>query len=624
MAPRLGRVASLGASVAVVVAVVAIALLAHGRTRHLTGAGHGAGARGEILSQGGSVLAVSQAVFDVQIDLAKLPPSATARSQLYRRLAQIVGTPTRPSKCPTRGHLDQRLASIPCAVALRQAQGNTAAVTVAFGASSRAERRIAADAGELPGVSTRRVYQRAYPAGDLAAQVIGTVSPISPAERGTTAGRELSPQSVVGQTGLEYEYDRFLRSSDNLQTSLNERLQRTGQQALQHAIVSNHGTGGAFVAIDPENGSVYAMGSLPTVAPSRLGLSQSSYRKLLNPTSGYPLLNRAIQSAGPTGSTFSPVTALSGLQSGAWTPNELYDDTATFCVARQCRRNPGGAAYGPLSIQTALKVTSNNFFVNLGARTNRDPNTHPAGGPLDQTARAFGIGQATGIDLPAAVNGTLPTPKWRAARNRLEQQCDHATGPFAGKRQHPPGGCGIADGANRPWSIGDNINLAVGQGDLQVSPLQLAVTYAAIANGGTIVHPHIADMITSPDGTVIQKIAPPPLRPVNLKPAYLQTVRAGLRAAASQPGGTSDDVFGNFAEQVYGTAGTAQSTGQTDYAWYAGYVPASATTKPIAVVVWVQQGGFGTASAAPVARQILSQWFTGKKGPWKPGTSISL
>jgi cell division protein FtsI/penicillin-binding protein 2 len=83
-------------------------------------------------------------------------------------------------------------------------------------------------------------------------------------------------------------------------------------------------------------------------------------------------------------------------------------------------------------------------------------------------------------------------------------------------------------------------------------------------------------------------------------------------------------VFGNFAEQVYGTAGTAQSTGQTDYAWYAGYVPASATTKPIAVVVWVQQGGFGTASAAPVARQILSQWFTGKKGPWKPGTSISL
>ena len=108
MAPRLGRVASLGASVAVVVAVVAIALLAHGRTRHLTGAGHGAGARGEILSQGGSVLAVSQAVFDVQIDLAKLPPSATARSQLYRRLAQIVGTPTRPSKCPTRGHLAHR------------------------------------------------------------------------------------------------------------------------------------------------------------------------------------------------------------------------------------------------------------------------------------------------------------------------------------------------------------------------------------------------------------------------------------------------------------------------------------------------------------------------------------
>jgi penicillin-binding protein 2 len=131
-------------------------------------------------------------------------------------------------------------------------------------------------------------------------------------------------------------------------------------------------------------------------------------------------------------------------------------------------------------------------------------------------------------------------------------------------------------------------------------------------------------MITSPDGTVMQKIAPPPLRHVNLEPAYLETVRAGLRAAAAQPGGTSDDVFGNFAEQIYDTAGTAQYTGQTDNAWYAGYVPASATTKPIAVVVWFQQGAFGTVSAAPVARQILSQWFTGKKGPWKPETSTSL
>jgi penicillin-binding protein 2 len=152
----------------------------------------------------------------------------------------------------------------------------------------------------------------------------------------------------------------------------------------------------------------------------------------------------------------------------------------------------------------------------------------------------------------------------------------------------------------------------------------LAVAYAALANGGTIVRPHLGLDVQNADGTVLQKIDPPPARHININPLYLETIRQGLRDAASQLGGTSDDVFGNFPEQVYGKTGTAQYSGQPDYSWYACFVPATATSKPIVVVVHIERGGFGDVAAAPVARQILSQWFFGKPGAFKAGSSPTL
>jgi penicillin-binding protein 2 len=279
---------------------------------------------------------------------------------------------------------------------------------------------------------------------------------------------------------------------------------------------------------------------------------------------------------------------------------------------------------------SALQVSSDDFFYNLGALTNTpNPIAHPNGGVLDQWARAYGIGRRTGIDVAGEVPGTLPTPKWRAQRNQLEAECDNATGPFAGKPKHSPGGCGIADGTNRPWSVGDNINLGVGQGDVQVTPLQLAVVYSALANGGTIVRPHVGEDVQTENGTVLQTINPPAVRHLNINPIYLETIRAGLRAAASQAGGTSAAVFSNFPQQVYGKTGTAQyidpkTAIEHDYAWYACFVPATATSKPITVVVTVEKGGFGAVGAAPVAREILSQWFFGKPGSYQAGSSQTL
>ena len=585
------------------------------------------------------------------------PPRAD--TVVYNRLAHVLGMSTRRARCQIAAPPPNvlHLSPVACDVAKQIALLPYADVTVKSGnvVSKYVQYYLAERQDLFPGVQVQRVYVTHYPRKTLAAQVLGTVGPINSSEINLRAYKGVSPNSIIGQSGLEAQYDSFLRGTDgaervqvnslgqptgdlstkspvaghNLRLSLNARVQQVGESALQQSISTNYGAGGAFVAMNPENGAVYAMGSLPSYDPSVFtgNLSQSTYAQLTNPNNGDPLLNRATQSAGPTGSTFKVITATAAMQSGAWSPGETYDDTGQFCVSGQCRHNSGNASYGVVNMVSALQVSSDDFFYNLGAMTNpANPIAHPNGGALDQWAHAFGIGRRTGIDLGAygELAGTLPTPRWREQRNRLEAECDNATGPFKGKPKHPPGGCGIADGTNRPWSIGDNINLAVGQGDVQVTPTQLAVAYSAIANGGTIVRPHIGEDVQTQDGTVLQTINPPPARHLPINPLYLETIRAGLRAAASQPGGTSAAVFGNFPEQVYGKTGTAQYINngvETDYSWYACFVPATATSKPIAVVVTVEKGGFGAVAAAPVAREILSQWFFGKPGPYQAGSS---
>jgi penicillin-binding protein 2 len=609
--------------------------------------------RGEILDRNGTVLVGSTQALAVQISPPDLPSSPPAQRVLYRRLAGVLRISTKRIRCtyPVGHHVVvRRLAPIPCDVRQQLALLPYADVTIKE-TNRYVQYYIAERQQEFPGVQVAQVYIPSYPQGTLAAQLLGTVGRITKAQVQDPVYRGVSPNAIIGQSGLEGWYDRYLRGTDgaekvqvdalglptgdlartnpipgnNLALSLDANLERVGQQALETSIASNPGAdAGSFVALNPVNGEVYAMGSYPSFDPTVFTktLSEATYKSLTNPNGGDPLLNRAIQSAGPTGSTFKPITATAALQSGNWSITDTYDDTGSFCFPNttDCLHNAGHAADGTLDMVNALRVSSDVFFYNLGYRTNADPTLHPNGGPLDQWASAFGIGRPTGIDLPGELPGTLPTPRWRAGRDRFELECEQAKGPFKGKPKHTS--CGIADG--RPWSIGDNVNLAVGQGDVQVTPIQLAVVYAALANGGTIVRPHLGLDVQNADGTVLQNINPPSARHININPLYLETIRQGLRDAASQPGGTSYDVMGNFPEQVYGKTGTAQYSSQPDYSWYACFVPATATTKPIVVVVHVERGGFGDVAAAPVARQILSQWFFGKPGAYKAGASATL
>jgi len=617
---------TMAAIVALVIAGGVLVLVRHGSTG--AGSSTGSGPRGLILDRNGTALVKNQAVYHLQINLGELPAAAAARVTEYRLLFGTLYA-RRLSRCDAAGHRSQRLTVPECELAARR--GHAGVMTLAADVAPRVRTFVADHKAELPGVSIARSYEREYPFGTLAAQLFGIVGPITAREAHEARYQGVPATATVGQSGLEYEYDEYLRAGQNLTTTLDTQLERAGSRALQQAISRNpHASGGAFVAMNPENGEVYGMGSLPTFNANVFTkpISAAEYNHLFGPSAGSPQLNRAIQSAGPTGSTFKPITATAALESGDWNVNSSYDDTGQFCFpgTTDCLHNSGHAAQGTVNLVQAIKVSDDIFFYNLGARTNVDA---PNGGPLQKWAKAFGIGQPTGVDLPDEASGTLPTPAWRANRNKLESECEQAIGPYKGDPKHPAadGGCGIAVTPPEQWTIGDNVNMAVGQGDVQVTPLQLAVAYSALANGGTIVRPHVGLDIQDSDGTVLQKIQPPPARHIDINPLYRQTILEGLREAASQPGGTSADVFGNFPEQVYGKTGTAQyiTDGvEQDYAWYACFVPASATSKPIAVVVWVQQGGFGAVAAAPVAREILSQWFLGKPGPYQAGTSTTL
>jgi penicillin-binding protein 2 len=250
-------------------------------------------------------------------------------------------------------------------------------------------------------------------------------------------------------------------------------------------------------------------------------------------------------------------------------------------------------------MRQALQVSSDVYFYKLGHEANPADPDSPL--PLQDWMSRLGLGAPTGIDLPAELGGLIPTPEWR---NELyEQSLDPDS----------PGGKDVVEGeTDRLWSAGDNINLAVGQGDLQATPLQMAVAYATVANGGNVVRPHLAQRIEDQNGRVVQEINPASRRTLDISESTRSTILDGLEAAAMQPGGTSYEVFGGFPVQVAGKTGTAERFGYADQSWYVGLAPAN--DPEVVVAATIEEGGFGADAAAPAVRQILDSYFDVKPG----------
>ncbi len=569
--------------------------------------------RGAILDRDGKKLVTNRTALELQIKANELPAQLERRREMFDRLGQAIAMEPADIRKSIRRQLEE-LPGSPVRL-----QRDVDYETVYF---------LRENASRFPGVSVERVFVRQYPQGDLAPHLLGNVGEVDQKQLDDPAFEALEPGDMVGQSGVESSYDALLRGvngtsrlqvdaagnptggrltevepsqGNDLVLSLDSEVQRAGQSA-----VGQFGLGG-FVAMNVRNGELLGLGSSPSYDPAALAkpaLSPAEARLIFGdpdePGSAIsaPALNRADQAEYPTGSIFKPITALAALDSGELGLNEIILDDGEFDAGDGVKkRNAGGVVNGPVDLRDALRVSSDIFFYELGLRTNVDSGD---GGAIQEWSRALGLGEPTGIDVGTESDGLVPDPRWR---NELYERSQEP--------QSPEGKDVVAadfyeyGGTDRPWSAGDNVNLAVGQGDLQANPLQMAVAYAAIANGGTVVRPHVGLRIEDSLGRAIQEIEPEQRRTIEIEPAWQRAIMDGLHQAATAPDGTSYNVFGGYPVDIAGKTGTAETSSGFDQSWYVALAPYDDPKYVVAVTI--EAGGFGADSAAPAAREILDE-----------------
>jgi penicillin-binding protein 2 len=542
--------------------------------------------RGRIVDRNGRVLVDNRVAYAVTLSPDKLPESRHERRVLYRRLARVLGE----SRKRIERDVAEQLKVLPFSPA--EVKQDVRPPEFAY---------ILENQERFPGVDIEKVALRKYPFGTIGAHLFGTVGEVTGPQLKEKRYRGVKQGDRVGQSGIEYAYDRYLRGRDGatrvqvdalgnfraelaarepqagrqLRLSVDYDVQRVGQQALG-------GAKAAFVVMDVRTGEVRALGSSPSFDPNIFSkrIRAADYKRLTSPLNGAPLSDRAIQGLYPTGSTFKLITATAALEGGLITPDTVQFDGGSIKVGGVTFKNAGGVTHGALALRKALQVSSDVFFYRLGLEANNAGDGHV----IQDWAKRLGLGRPTGIELPGETAGLVPTPEWLNRANR----------------KNP----GLYD----PWTVGQNINLAVGQGYLQVAPLQLAVAYAAIANGGFVVRPHLGRRVEDADGRVIQEFHSPARRKLDIKPAYRQAILDGLRMAAGEPGGTSYPVFKDFPVPIAGKTGTAEKgPGRVDQSWYAALAPYP--NPRYVVVATFEAGGFGAETAAPAARRILAELF---------------
>ncbi len=519
--------------------------------------------RGRILDRTGRELAGNRTAYRVALSRS-LP--AARRPAVLARLAPVLGR----SPADLARALDNRrippLAAIPLA--------DDVGPEVVLAVREWPER--------FPGVEIESHPRRSHPYGALAAHLLGTVR----ADGGASGVERLADAELAGRPGADrLEVDsrgRAVRSLDrappvpgrDVRLTVDLDAQAAAEAALAERMAAarplHPAPAGAVVALECTSGDVLALASAPGFDPAAPPVAGTTTGGA--PESQYsPLVNRALQGLYAPGSTFKPVTALAGLASGAVTPATTVVDTGAYAVGARVFRNAQGRSYGRVDLVRALAVSSDVYFYAPGHRL-----YEAAGdGPVQAAARGLGLGAATGIDLGPEAAGRVPGPEWK--RNAAER------GLFPDPR----------------WYPGDSVNLAIGQGDLLVTPLQLAVAYAGLANGGPRPRPHV--MADAP--------ADPPAGEA-LPAGRAEAVVAGLRAAVASHEGTANLAFEGFSApgvEVWGKTGTAQRAGRSDTSLFAAV--ARAGGRCVAVVAVVEEAGFGSAVAAPVVRRVIEALF---------------
>jgi len=452
----------------------------------------------------------------------------------------------------------------------------------------------------------------------MAPHLWGELSEVSPDQiTDQVTYRDAEPGDVVGQRGVERAFDRYLRGTngslerrvnafgdpvgpivrseaakpgDNVRLTIDVGVQAAAESALRDAISYARANGhpaaeaGAIVAIDPRTGAIRAMASYPGFDPARLAGpdGQEYWRRLAADGKGSPLLDRAMTGLYPAGSTWKPVTAIAAVQARQAQSNAVIQCTPYMDIDGQRYRNFESDVDEPMDLVRALITSCDTYFYELGKRLYEATPRNGRFEPQPLWAQRLGMGQTTGIDIGGDAPGRVPDAAYKRRR-------------FGDDRIQ-----------NR-WTSGDAVLQSIGQGDVEVTPLQIARLYALIANGGSLVTPYIGASVVGQDGTVRETFEAAPGERVPVDPYVLAAIRRGLEGAVQDPDGTAYAAFSGFPIPVAGKTGTAEKKGKRDFAWFAGYAPA--TNPELVVVCVIEQGGFGGETAAPAVRQVMAKAF---------------
>lgn len=461
---------------------------------------------------------------------------------------------------------------------------------------------------DYPGISLQEVYLRHYPQGELAAHLLGSTGPITAETIAAYRHKGYSGDETVGLDGVEQRYEAVLKGTPgrsvvevdaagepqgrayissesptpgrDLRLSIDSKTQEALEGAMARAVGVTGASGAAGVAMDPNTGEVLALASYPTFSPEAFVTRKTKDLEPILKNPDNPLNDRAIAGVYPAGSTFKPITAAAALGRGLITPDTALDSPSEITIYKQKFHNFQYEHHGLITLPYALRVSSDTFFYQVAQRLYQAQSEKSDDYPLMDEARRFGFGKDTGIDLPGELQGIVPDPPWKKRY-------------FAG-RQYTD--------FQRSWLGGDTIQLGVGQGYLQVTPVQMATAYAAIANGGTVRTPTVGLEVMDPNGRVVQQLAKGrPTRSLGVSSANLEAIKTGLYDAANGAEGTSTSVFGNLPEgdKVAGKTGTVETgvPGEEDHSWFVGYAPFD--NPKIVVAVVIEHGGTGANAAAP-------------------------
>ncbi|MBN1587879.1 MAG: hypothetical protein JW888_00025 [Pirellulales bacterium] len=458
-----------------------------------------------------------------------------------------------------------------------------------------------------PGVRIIEHGRRDYREGSLAAHVLGYLGSPTEDERKADEDTAYNPDDRRGRQGLERQFEQSLRGrrgqrvektdrsgriisiewnerprpGEDLILTLDARLQKTAETLLDEALARRELTGAkppragaAAIVMDVRTGAILAAASAPRFDPNVFGGKASDQIRQILKDPDKPLFHRAIQMAIAPGSVFKVLSAVALIESGTVRPDEFFycrgyleRPNALRCqIYKQFQRG-----HGEVRLADALAVSCNVYFFHHAAQAGPDPLVH--------WAKRFEFGRVTGVDLPGEASGRVPTPETIKSLER------HA------------------------WTVGDTRRLAVGQGSLTVTPLQIARMTAAVANGGWLVTPHVVSLVGTPEQENRETSKSPISTAVGrhidgLNASTLETIRRGMRRAVESPLGTAYGTVSTDFVEVAGKTGTAETgRGRSDHAWFAGYLPAA---KPrFALVIVVEHSGDGADVAGPVARRLI-------------------